>query len=67
MPKNKRLGTYVTSSVASKSYRAFVPPPLPPEPPIDLSSLAGLLAKASKAAGRLDGLADILPDSSLFL
>lgn len=67
MPKNKRLGTYVTSSVASKCYRAFVPPPLPPEPPIDLSSLAGLLAKASKAAGRLDGLADILPDSSLFL
>jgi len=67
MPKNKRLGTYVTSSVASESYRAFVPPPLPPEPPIDLTSLAGLLAKASKAAGRLDCLADILPDSSLFL
>lgn len=67
MPKNKRLGTYVTSSVASESYHAFVPPPLPPEPPIDLTSLAGLLAKASKAAGRLDCLADILPDSSLFL
>lgn len=67
MPKNERLGTYVTSSVASESYRAFVPPPLPPDPPIDLVSLAGLLAKASKAAGRLDGLADVLPDSSLFL
>lgn len=67
MPKNKRLGTYVKSSVASESYRAFVPPPLPPEPPIDLLPLAGLLAKASKAAGRLDGVADILPDSSLFL
>jgi Fic family protein len=67
MPKNKRLGTYVTSSGASESYRAFVPPPLPPEPPIDLLPLAGLLAKASKAAGRLDGLIDILPDSSLFL
>jgi Fic family protein len=67
MPKNKRLGAYVTSSVASESYRAFVPPPLPPEPRIDLISLAGLLAKASKAAGRLEGLTDILPDSSLFL
>ena len=67
MPKNKRLGTYVTASVASESYRAFVPPPLPPEPPIDLLPLAGLLAKASKAAGRLDGVADILPDSSLLL
>lgn len=67
MAKSKRLGTYIKSSVASESYRAFVPPPLPPEPPIDLMPLASVLAKASKAAGRLDGVAEILPDSSLFL
>ena len=60
MAKNKRLGTYITSSVASESYRAFVPSPLPPEPAIDLAPLAGLLANASKATGRLDGVADIL-------
>jgi Fic family protein len=66
-PRSKRLGTYIKSSVASESYRAFVPPPLPPEPPIDLMLLAGLLAKASKAVGRLDVVAEILPDSSLFL
>jgi Fic family protein len=67
MIKNQRLGTYVKSSLASESYRAFVPPPLPPEPPIDLMQLGGLLARASKATGRLDGVADVLPDSSLFL
>ena len=67
MTKNQRLGTYVKSSLASESYRAFVPPPLPPEPPIDLMQLGGLLARASKATGRLDGVADVLPDSSLFL
>ncbi len=67
MTKTKRLGTYVKSGVASESYRAFVPPPLPPEPPINLLPLSSLLAKASKAIGRLDGVADILPDSSLFL
>ena len=67
MSKNKRLGTYVKSSVASESYQAFVPPPLPPEPPVDLMPLAGLLARASKAIGRLNGVADVLPDSGLFL
>jgi Fic family protein len=68
MTNNKRLGTYVMSSVASESYRAFVPPPLPPQPPIDLvAPLPGLLAKASMAVGRLNGAADVLPDSSLFL
>ncbi len=67
MARNKRLGTYVKSSVASESYRAFVPPPLPPEPPLNLVPLARLLARASSALGRLDGVSDILPDSSLFL
>lgn len=65
--KNKRLGEYITCSVASERYRAFVPPALPPKPPIDLARLAGLLANASKATGRLDEVTHILPDSSLFL
>ena len=67
MAKSKRLGTYIKSSVASESCRAFVPPPLPPEPPLDLMPLTELLAKASQATGRLDGVADVLPNSSLFL
>lgn len=67
MTDNNRLGTYVKCSVTGESYQAFVPPALPPEPPLNLVPLQQLLAKASKAIGRLDGVADVLPDRSLFL
>lgn len=67
MTDNNRLGTYVKCSVTGESYQAFVPPALPPEPPLNLVPLQQLLAKASKGIGRLDGVADVLPDSSLFL
>lgn len=67
MAENNRLGTYIKRSVAGESYHVFVPPALPPQPPINLSPLARLLAKASTATGRLDAVAEFLPDSSLFL
>ena len=62
-----RLGAYVASAVGGERVRAFVPPPLPPQPPVQLEGLQGLLEKANQALGRLDGLASILPDVSLFI
>lgn len=47
--------------------RAFVPPPLPPEPPLDLRPLLPLLGRADRALGRLDGLAQLLPGPHIFL
>jgi len=47
--------------------RAFVPPPLPPQPPVRLDTVQVLLEQANQALGRLDGLASVLPDLSLFL
>ena len=47
--------------------RAFVPPPLPPEPPVDLRPLLPLLGRADRALGRLDGLAQLLPGPHIFL
>ena len=47
--------------------RAFVPPPLPPAPPLRLGELQLLLEQANQALGRLDGLASVLPDLSLFI
>jgi Fic family protein len=47
--------------------RAFVPPPLPPEPPIDVLALLERLSLAERALGRLDGITMLLPRQELFL
>jgi Fic family protein len=47
---------------------AFVPDPLPPDPPLDLTGARQrLLEGALLACGRLDGVTALLPDPDLFL
>ena len=47
--------------------RAFIPPPLPPNPPLQLAGLYPLLDRANQAVGRLDGLTTLVPDTRFFL
>jgi Fic family protein len=55
-------GTYVTNSLSPEPIKAFIPYPLPPEPPLNLSGKHyELLDQATLALGRLDGLAGQLP------
>jgi Fic family protein len=65
--ENPRLGRYIVKSYGEETVRAFLPPPLPPEPPVRLDSLQSLLEQANQSLGRLDGLASILPNLSLFI
>lgn len=65
--KSLRLGSYVSTTTAGETVRAFVPPPLPPDPSLDLSGLYQHLDRANQALGRLDGLTTLLPDTRLFL
>jgi Fic family protein len=59
---------FVTSTLSGEKVRAFVPPPLPPDPrALDLASLQAILAEANQAIGRLDGTTSSLPDLKLFL
>ncbi len=52
----------------STGYSAFIPSPLPPEPPVELDGeMWQLLSQADRALGRLDGAADILPNPDLFV
>lgn len=64
---NNRIGTYVLKSFKGESVRAYLPPPLPPDPPLALQPLLPLLDHANQTLGRLDGLSSILPDPSLFI
>jgi Fic family protein len=49
-------------------YRAFVPVPLPPDPPIQMTpELVALLSRADQALGRLDGVSQTLPNPELFV
>ncbi|GAC1467533.1 MAG: Fic family protein [Isosphaeraceae bacterium] len=51
-----------------EGYRAFIPSPLPPKPPLTMDAeLLGLLSKADRALGRLDGVTSVLPNPNLFL
>src|SRR5947209_7936394 len=62
-----RLGRYIVKTYGDESVRAFVPPPLPPDPPIRLEALQRLLEQANQSVGRLDGLASVLPNLPLFI
>ena len=64
----RQTGTYRECSTAEESYRAFLPAPLPPSPPLRLDEEHhDLMEKANRALGRLDGMTLLLPDPSLFL
>lgn len=62
-------GHYVPGSLAGSRYRAFIPDPLPPRPPLDFTTAELLSRKerADQALGRLDGITLMLPDPELFL
>jgi len=61
-------GHYVPVSSVGEDVKAFVPHPLPPDPPLRLDDELGtLLDAASTAIGRLDGISIVLPDPHLFL
>lgn len=65
--QNQRLGRFVETPAGGEIVRAFVPPPLPPAPPINLLSLLDRLTVAERALGRLDGITVLLPRQELFL
>lgn len=51
-----------------EGYAAFVPEPLPPDPPLELDpTLLSLLEEAVRELGRLDGVARVIPDPDFFV
>ena len=64
----RETGTYLRCTVAGESYKAYLPHPLPPDPPLEFSpALVRQLEKANRAIGHLDGMLSLLPNIDLFL
>ncbi len=66
--KRGSTGKYEITGAGNEQVRAFVPNPLPPAPPVDLSNARQrLLEQATLALGRLDSISILLPDPNIFL
>lgn len=60
-----RSGTHIQQPTG---YKAFIPTPLPPNPPVKIEGpLQTLLSNADMALARLDGLGYTLPNADLFI
>src|SRR5258708_632385 len=61
-------GSLITVNTSPEPFKTFIPNDLPPKPPLALdSALHDQLERANRALGRLDGVAMLLPDLSLYL
>lgn len=68
MTGRNRAGTFVTQHAGPEGFAAFIPAPLPPDPPLAFHvGLQDRLESASRALGRLDGVSLLLPSADLFL
>lgn len=62
---SNRAGRYIRQQ---SDYSAFIPNPLPPDPPVVIDTeMLNLLSLADRKLGRLDGITQILPDPELFV
>ena len=62
---SSRAGKFVRQPT---DYVAFIPKPLPPEPPLDIDTeICNLLAGAAEKLGRLDGITVNLPNPDPFI
>ena len=67
MKKNTRIGTYITKKTPGESFKAFIPPSLPPHPEIALEQLSPFLDEALRFLGEFNGVVSIIPNRSLFV
>ncbi len=66
--KRGLTGEYRITVVGGETIRAFVPEPLPPNPPLQFTpQRQRLLERATLALGRLDSITLLLPDPDIFL
>ena len=66
--KRDPFGTYIETTTLGETVRAFVPPALPPDPPLAFTPGGQrALDRAMLSLGRLDGAATTMPDVDILL
>ncbi|WP_446010461.1 Fic family protein [Candidatus Electrothrix sp.] len=66
--KRDLQGSYTTVSTVGEAVQAFIPAPLPPDPPLVWNAeLRDKFDRALVALGRLDAVSVLVPDTGLFL
>ena len=66
-PLNRNVGAFVETVAGGERVRAYLPAPLPPEPPLDFGQFLDVYDRARGAIGALDGVTTLLPSAPLFL
>ena len=65
---NNRAGEYRRCMSGEAAYTAFIPAPLPPEPPLSAEGeMTGLLLEANRRVAALEGIAARIPNVPLFV
>ncbi len=63
--RSTRAGRFVQQGLGPD---AFVPAPLPPDPPVEVNAtMLAVLSEADRALGRLDGVIETIPSPDLFV
>jgi len=62
---HERAGRYI---IQLEGYKAFIPNPLPPDPPLNMNpKMQVTLSAADRAIGRLDAATELIPNPDLFV
>jgi Fic family protein len=67
MDLKKRIGHRIVQKASGETYDAYVPPKLPPDPPLHLEELYPLIDRATQVLAELNSIIHSIPNTSLLI
>ena len=63
----REAGHHIPQRILGESYKAYIPAPLPPTPPLELAPLSKKMEEATQALTELNAMTKSIPNISLFI